>query len=187
MSSSSRRAGVSPAAASLREAVARWHALDRSWSLARSVADQRAVAARLPATPDPVAEAHALQADLLRRAWSLRPPAPLPPWRHLPLPGASRLAWARLAVLVDSSVCRELVGSEPALWATAIATLDPLDAVDPPQLIEALLTLGDPASDLRVTEALPRAVARGLLAPDRAASRLLARGDTWGWSQLGAP
>ncbi len=176
-----------PAALPARPCVALWHGFDRAFSSARTLDERRALAARLSAEPAPAAEAHALQADLLLRAWPLRPAASrLPPWRHLPLPGASRLAWARLALRVDPGCHRGLRDDEPALWASALEGLDLLAAPDPAAVLGALAGLGGEA-DRALRAALPAAIARGLLAPAAAQALLLGREDAWAWSTLGEP
>lgn len=178
-----------PVGASLvRDVVATLRTLDRDVNSARSLDDRRALVARLSDEPAVAPEAHSLQADLLLRTWPLRPKGSrLTPWRHLPLPGPSRLAWARLALRVDPSCCRELRDSEPALWQTALDGLDLLDAPDPRALLAALFELNDAAADRALQSALPEAVARGLLSPPDAHAMLLGRDDAWAWSTLAMP
>ncbi|HEU4536189.1 MAG TPA: hypothetical protein VFS00_18825, partial [Polyangiaceae bacterium] len=180
-------AATSAAAPSARPVVASFHALDRDFCAARSLDERRAVAARVPAEPAATPEAHALQADLLLRAWPLRPDPSLPPWRHLPLPGPSRLAWARLALLVDPAGSRALFEREPALWASALDGLDLLAAPDPRAVLEALFGLHDASADRALRRALPAAVARGLLSPPDAGALLVRRGDAWALATLALP
>ncbi|MCU0683629.1 MAG: hypothetical protein MUF34_15545, partial [Polyangiaceae bacterium] len=180
-------AASSTAALSARHVVASFHDFDRAFCAARSVDEQRAIAALVPAEPAAVPEAHALQADLLLRVWRLRPDPSLPPWRHLPLPGSSRLAWARLALRVDPAGCRAIAIDEPALWASALEGLDMLAAPDPRAVLEALFEANDAAAEQALRDALPQAVARGLLSPPDARAMLVRRGDAWAFSTLALP
>lgn len=177
--------------------LACWLDRERALAAARSIDEQRAAALALPTEVDPLPEVHAIQTRLLLRAWPLLDQPRLPPWRAAGLPAASRLAWARLSLLVAPADSRDLPDTGLP-WPVVLDGLDLMSAPDPLAVIAVLFSTGDEAAQRRATEALREAVVRGYAAvgevsalltglldahaPALRAAALRSLGQPWAWS-----
>ncbi len=156
---------------SLVEERSRWFSLEQDLDAARSIEELRSVAARIPlALASP--ELHAVQCDLLLRAWPWLPSPRLPPWHLAALPALCRLSWARLSLLVEPGRYGEVLDNSLP-WHLLLEGLDVLRAPGPMATLRALLATGEPTPGEHALEALRSVVTQGHASADEAHRLLL--------------